>query len=396
MDGEEGVMNLPNPLKRIAAFLASQGEAWVVGGWVRDTAMGLHATDLDILLLDGAKEKGEALFSEGVLDREDWTFQFHPRFQTVSLENPPYSVGLSTRRKEAYPQQGKLPKVFFPATWEEDFSRRDFTLNALIARIDNGGDLGDVEGPDQAKEDLAATRWRVFHRESFVDDPTRLFRLMRYRFRLGGDLAPETIQAMENPRLGDAFCQVAPERWRHEIVRWVESGGPPLWGEGEEGKLLQTLFGGRWSKGVMGSVEGFLAGCRGGEAPSVWVRMGSRKKERKAMAPLAEEGFPFIEEGFSLADVDKVARSWTGVVRVLASRESPQGLVEEWEGIESHLEMPSGVDLLPFKGVPSGKGVGRWLEAGRDAVFRGACQPDKESILGWIETALEKSRGCDK
>jgi tRNA nucleotidyltransferase (CCA-adding enzyme) len=99
-------------------------------------------------------------------------------------------VDVATARAETYPRPGALPEVR-PGTLAEDLARRDFAVNAIAVGVsaDRRGEVRAVAG---ALDDLAAGRLRVLHDRSFLDDPTRLLRLVRYAARLGFAPDPAT------------------------------------------------------------------------------------------------------------------------------------------------------------------------------------------------------------
>ena len=87
-------------------------------------------------------------------------------------------------------QLGALP-VVEPARIAEDLARRDFTVNAMAVGL-TGDDLGELHDAHGGQEDLEGRRVRVLHERSFVDDPTRLLRAVRYEIRLGFRMDPDT------------------------------------------------------------------------------------------------------------------------------------------------------------------------------------------------------------
>ena len=89
-----------------------------------------------------------------------------------------FAYDIARSRHETYAQPGALPDVA-PAPLADDLLRRDFTVNAIAVAL--AGDApGELNAAPRALEDLKARRLRVLHDRSFIDDPTRLFRLARY------------------------------------------------------------------------------------------------------------------------------------------------------------------------------------------------------------------------
>lgn len=116
----------------------------------------------------------------------------HERFGTAIVEWNAGQIDLATARRERYAAPGALPEVE-PAPLAEDLLRRDFTVNALALALD-GERPGELHAAPHALEDLRAGRLRVLHERSFLDDPTRLWRLARYRARLGFAVEERTAE----------------------------------------------------------------------------------------------------------------------------------------------------------------------------------------------------------
>jgi tRNA nucleotidyltransferase (CCA-adding enzyme) len=135
---------------------------------VRDALLGRDPRDLDLVVEGDAAEVARRLGEEPLL---------HERFGTATANGV---VNLAAARREHYERPGALPEVELGAPLAEDLARRDFSVNAIAVRLADG-ELQAVPG---ALEDLARRRLRVLHDGSFLDDPTRLLRLVRYAARL--------------------------------------------------------------------------------------------------------------------------------------------------------------------------------------------------------------------
>ena len=112
----------------------------------------------------------------------------HAAFGTSTVRWEDMRVDIARTRSESYARPGSLPAVE-PAGIEADLLRRDFTVNSMALRLGNGDSLLDPAG---GRGDLERRVIRVLHRASFRDDPTRVFRAVRYAARLGFELDPET------------------------------------------------------------------------------------------------------------------------------------------------------------------------------------------------------------
>ncbi len=124
-------------------------------------------------------------------------------------------IDIATARRERYPIPGALPEVQ-AASLADDLQRRDFTVNALAVALD-GAQPGELHTVPHALEDLRAGRLRVLHEQSFLDDPTRLWRLGRYRARLGFAVEEQTARLAADAVAGGALRTVSLARAGAEL-----------------------------------------------------------------------------------------------------------------------------------------------------------------------------------
>src|SRR5215207_4479269 len=193
-------------LPAAALLLDVLPDAWVVGGAVRDLLLGGAPEDLDVVIegdaVGAARSLAEALGG---------SLTVHDRFGTATVVAAGHVYDLATARAETYAAPGALPDVR-PGTLEEDLLRRDFTVNAVAVASD-----GRVAAAPGAFEDLDARVLRVLHAGSFVDDPTRLLRLVRYATRLGFAPHPDTAALAESALASGALATVTPTRVGSEL-----------------------------------------------------------------------------------------------------------------------------------------------------------------------------------
>lgn len=198
-------------LQRAAQIAQEQGwQLYLVGGAVRDLLLAitqglaaLPTREFD-LVVDGVQQEEaagvhlaqalHALYSETVL-------QIYGQFQTAALHWPKhadlagFAVDIATARSEFYPYPAAHPEVA-ASSIRQDLYRRDFTINALALRL-TGPRCGEVLDFFGGREDLERRLIRVLHPNSFIEDPTRIFRAVRFAVRLGFDLEPQTRQYIE-------------------------------------------------------------------------------------------------------------------------------------------------------------------------------------------------------
>ncbi|HIQ26112.1 MAG TPA: CBS domain-containing protein [Aquifex aeolicus] len=168
----------------IAQKLGLKG--YLVGGVVRDILLGKPVWDLDITVeggnaVDLAKEVAQF-----------YGVKLHPfeKFKTAHLKVGRLKVEFATARREKYEKSGAYPEIQ-PSCLKEDLFRRDFTINAMAVALnpDNFGSLIDYVG---GLEDLKKGIIRVLHSLSFVEDPIRILRALRFAGRLGFKLSKGT------------------------------------------------------------------------------------------------------------------------------------------------------------------------------------------------------------
>jgi tRNA nucleotidyltransferase (CCA-adding enzyme) len=198
-------------MRRLLPALEGLPPTFLVGGAVRDLLLGRRTVDLD-LAVEGdaravARELAQRLGGEGVE---------HERFGTATVRADGIAVDLAATRRETYPEPGALPEVQ-PAGLAEDLGRRDFTINAMALDL-NGEHLGRLEDPHGGQGDLDAGVIRVLHGESFVDDPTRLLRALRYEARFGFRMDDQTERLAREAAAGVGFSTVSGARVRDELL----------------------------------------------------------------------------------------------------------------------------------------------------------------------------------
>lgn len=199
--------------------LADREGVYLVGGAVRDLMLGFAQFDFDLVIEGDAAELADHLAAT-----IGGTTRKHARFGTATFysKDGQLSVDIATARTETYSKPGALPDVK-PADLERDLVRRDFTVNAMAMAIWRER-LGEIHEFPDATSDLAARVLRVTHDQSFIDDPTRLLRMLRYGARLGFSAEPHTEDlaraavdqgapgTVSGARIGDELIDLLSER----------------------------------------------------------------------------------------------------------------------------------------------------------------------------------------
>lgn len=240
-DPERLLAGLPEAMRRLlASVLATAGPsevelAWA-GGGVRDLLRGELPLNVDLVVV------GDALpFARRLAAALGVPARFHPRFGTATLELDDGSLlDLATARRERYAAPGALPEVE-PCALADDLARRDFTVNALALRLTPAPRL--LLDPHGGWPDLCSGRLRVLHRRSFVDDPTRILRGVRFEARFGWRCEPETEELAREALAGGALAAISGDRLRRELQRTCEDWErlPYVWGRFSDLGLLAGL-----------------------------------------------------------------------------------------------------------------------------------------------------------
>ncbi len=184
---------------------------FLVGGPVRDLLLGRESPDLDIAVESRARQ-----FCNAVGLELGGRTTFHSRFLSGSVTT---SVGIrldiNQTRTETYARPAVLPTVR-PAGIEADLSRRDFSVNAIALSLAPSS-FGYLLDPLGGRHDLQVRRIRVLHDRSFRDDPTRVFRAIRFAVRLGFDIEPGTLGLLRESVHDNVLARLTPERVLYEL-----------------------------------------------------------------------------------------------------------------------------------------------------------------------------------
>jgi len=153
--------------------------AYVVGGFVRDLIIREENLDIDIVI------EGDAIdFARKFSDISNGELTIHEKFQTayVYLDHN-LQIDIVTARKEYYEYPGALPTVEIGSI-KDDLFRRDFTINSIAMQL-NGDQFGKIVDFYGGRRDLYEGIIRILYNLSFIEDPTRVFRAVRFEQRYG-------------------------------------------------------------------------------------------------------------------------------------------------------------------------------------------------------------------
>ncbi|MGB9639746.1 MAG: CBS domain-containing protein [Anaerolineales bacterium] len=221
-------------LIKVVAQVASAANyaLFIVGGFVRDLLLEKPSMDFDLVV------EGDAIgLARAIYKRYGGRITTHSKFKTAKwmidknsktlfedinhlgnteiklLNQIPNALDFVTARTEFYPHPTALPLVE-PGSIKLDLHRRDFTINTLALRLDgiHYGELYDYWG---GLNDLRKGLVRVLHSLSFVDDPTRILRAVRFEQRFHFQIENRTLQLLMEAK--ELLGRISGDRIRHEL-----------------------------------------------------------------------------------------------------------------------------------------------------------------------------------
>lgn len=207
----------------------NSNKLFYIGGVVRDELLGRKSIDIDITYVGNAIEYCSK-FGEVVQENPDFgtvrvAINPLPNFSHSHSDNceilPPHrergqkvTVDFASTRSESYPRKGHLPVVEkIGCSLKEDVMRRDFTVNALAKSVTTGEIVDYVGG----LEDLKNKKLRVLHDESFIDDPTRIIRGLKFATRFGFELEEHT-KKLQDEYLANINYDMSYKRVKKELI----------------------------------------------------------------------------------------------------------------------------------------------------------------------------------
>jgi tRNA nucleotidyltransferase (CCA-adding enzyme) len=198
---------------KLAGSLANRRgyRIFAVGGFVRDILLGAKNLDIDIVLEgDGLK------FARELATLLKGSLIVHKRFGTASIVAGPNKIDIATARTEYYEYPAALPNVRFGSI-KQDLYRRDFTINAMAVSL-NKKSFGELIDFFHGQRDLNAGIIRILHNLSFVEDPTRIFRAVRFEQRYNFTIDKHTKKLIKTAISLDMFSRTQKQRLRDELI----------------------------------------------------------------------------------------------------------------------------------------------------------------------------------
>jgi poly(A) polymerase len=204
----------------IGRLFADHGhELALVGGPVRDVFLGQRPGDLD--LTTDATPDQVLQMTNGWADKT-WTVGI--AFGTVGLRKGNSLFEITTYRSEQYGVTSRKPEVQYGRSLEEDLGRRDFTINAMAARLPGYDIVDPYRGFDALREKVLRTPGPP--EQSFDDDPLRILRAARFAAKLEFEVAADVRAAMTDQ--ADRLAIVSAERITGELTKLMLTADPAL------------------------------------------------------------------------------------------------------------------------------------------------------------------------
>jgi tRNA nucleotidyltransferase (CCA-adding enzyme) len=376
--------------QRLLDAAAGQDGVHLVGGAVRDLLLGRQPRELDVVV------EGEL---DALATRLGAVTSAHGRFGTATVNQGECRWDLAAARTEDYAHPGALPDVRSAAI-DEDLRRRDVTVNAIALEL-GGGELRAVE---HAWADLAARRLRVLHDASFIDDPTRLWRIARYAARLGFELEERTAELAAEAVAAGSLATVAGARIGNELrlalqepdplaaLRTAVTLGVAGWLAPDPDRAraaLELLPPGEGRPDLL--VLGASLAVAGNEADALLAGLQFTAAERAVLRACGRAAALAIaaREASSASALARVLRGVPVEAVALAGTHGAEDAARRWLAELRHVALAMDGGDLVAAGIPEGPEIGRLLAAALDRRLDGELAADHDAQL---RAALEARR----
>lgn len=214
---------LANPQRRAIelvreAAAEKQCRPYLVGGPVRDLLLGRPVADIDLTV-----EADASTLARALAKRIGGRVRSFPQFLTYKVTADEFpEIDIATARKERYRNPGALPTVT-AGHLNDDLMRRDFSISAIAFDLTTN----ELHDPANGAKDIMERVIRVLHDESFVDDPTRILRAIRFAARLGFTVEAHTRALLDKAIREGALETISKERLWHELFLAFEEADAP-------------------------------------------------------------------------------------------------------------------------------------------------------------------------
>jgi tRNA nucleotidyltransferase (CCA-adding enzyme) len=213
--------NIISLIKDFGATADSLGyNAYLVGGLVRDVFLKRENLDVDIVI-----EGDGIMFAQKFAENHKVRIRSHKKFGTAVLIFPDgFKTDIATARMEYY-ETPAAPPMVETSSLKMDLLRRDFTVNTLAIKL-NKRDYGTLIDYFGGQKDLREKIIRILHNLSFVEDPTRVFRAIRFEQRFGFGIGKLTLSLIKNAVDINCFKDLSGRRLFTELKLLLMEGRP--------------------------------------------------------------------------------------------------------------------------------------------------------------------------
>ncbi|MBC9783092.1 CBS domain-containing protein [Heliobacterium chlorum] len=410
------IFNLFEDIGRLADDEGIQ--IYVVGGFVRDLLLGVSNLDIDLVIEgDGIRFATTlARFLKGRL-------RVHEKFGTANIRFGDQKIDVATARREFYQYPAALPQVE-ASDLRQDLYRRDFTVNALALCL-NSDRFGELVDFFMGRKDLEQGLIRVLYNLSFVEDPTRILRAIRFEQRYRFSIEPQTLGFAREAIARHMIREVSYERMFDELILILseENPAPALRRMTELGiweYLLPGLEWTAWLEVEMAAIPPLLKSLAAQDLPSPkerWIVFFFALNRR-----LSADGVRFVVEHYplkasmrelllrihqsgsstsqelqawlrgncSLSNLESILQGWSWesllALRAGYSVEETLRLAEAWQTIRQSKPLLNGNDLKAM-GIPPGPKYAQILTRLREASLDGRL-PDREAEKAFVQKLL--------
>ena len=214
----------------IAKIIDSKNNLYYIGGVVRDEILGLKSFDVDLTYVGNAIEFAKNLNGVEIL-------KINEPFGTVRVKIDNQEIDIASTRAEIYEHAGHLPTVTkIGCDLREDVMRRDFTINAMAKNYNSGEIIDYTDG----LEDIKNKKLKVLHDKSFIDDPTRILRALKFAVRFNFELDEHT-KKLRDEYLKNINYDMSYKRVKKELIETFNLNSQKAYDEFINAKIYKLI-----------------------------------------------------------------------------------------------------------------------------------------------------------
>ena len=230
---------------------------YYVGGCLRDEMLGISSLDIDYCYEGNAIEFAKNRFT---------VLKTNPSFGTVRIFDEDLGeVDIASTRMETYPRKGHLPQVYnIGCSLKEDLKRRDFTINAMARNSKNSDIVVDYFG---GKKDIKDKLLRILHKDSFIDDPSRIVRGLKFSVRFGFELEEET-KLLQDEYLNNINYDMSYHRLKKELMETFSLNKQKAFNIFVEQGIYKLLGPNQVKQKIDISIESLICGYK---SKNIWI-----------------------------------------------------------------------------------------------------------------------------